>query len=63
MWGWITDDMWQPRNDEKLRPTALGQRSPNALFVLLALLCGIIMELHFLGAFLTWLSWLLLQCL
>jgi hypothetical protein len=58
--GLDADDMWQPRRDEKLRPGPTGQRSPNILLLLLALLCGIIIGATLIGILFTWLSWLLL---
>jgi hypothetical protein len=61
--GSDADDMWQPRRDEKLRPTPTGQRSPNILLLLLALLCGIIIGATLIGVLFTWLSWLLLTAL
>src|ERR1700738_4364470 len=61
--GLDADDMWQPRQGEKLRPRSTGQRNPNGLLLLLALLCGIIIGATFIGILLTWLSWLLITAL
>ncbi len=61
--GMDADDMWHSRQDEKLRPRSTGQRSPNILLLLLALVCGVIIGATVIGVLLTWLSWLLLTIL
>ena len=61
--GTDANDMWQLRQGEKLRPGSTGQRSPNTLWLLLALLCGIIIGATLIGVLFTWLSWVLLTAL
>ncbi len=54
--GMDADDIWQPQEGEKLRPRSTGQRSPNALFILFALLCAFVLGAMFSGILHTWLS-------
>ncbi len=61
--GLDADDMWQPRDGEKLRPRSTGQRSPSGLFLFLALLCAFVLGATFSGILLTWLSWFLITAL
>ena len=60
--GLNEDEMW-PREGEKLRPRSTGQRNPNGLLLLLALLCACILGAALIGIILAWLSWLLITAL